>query len=306
MAEEAIFNKDEGLQKLFFGGLPRETTEETFKQHVEEFGEITDLVIIKDNSGVSKGFGFVSYATGEAADACLDKYKNKAHIDGKEVEVKRAVPREMANNLEEKEKTTRVFIGGLSKVTTEESIRTFFTTTYPECVLENIELIMTKIEDTAPGDQPVHRGFGFLTFDDIHFVDKICIVKYHEIDGKKTEVKWASAKGNNTARGGRGGFGGGRGRGRGGYNQGGYGGQQYGGYGPPHGGYGPPQGGYGGYGPPPGQYGGGYGPPPYGGPPGGGYGGYQGGYQGGYNQGYHDGGSSGNGRGNGRGRYKPY
>ena len=46
---------------------------------------------------------------------------------------------------------------GLSKVTTEESIRTFFTTTYPECVLENIELIMTKIEDTAPGDQPVHR-----------------------------------------------------------------------------------------------------------------------------------------------------
>ena len=33
-------------------------------------------------------------------------------------------------------------------------------------------------------------------------------------------MKWASAKGNNTARGGRGGFGGGRGRGRGGYNQG--------------------------------------------------------------------------------------
>jgi len=300
MADEAIHNKDEGLQKLFFGGLARETTEETFKKYVEEFGDITDIVIIRDNSGVSKGFGFVSFANSEAVEACLDKYKNKAHIDGKEVEVKRAVPREMANNLEEKEKTTRVFIGGLSKVTTEDSIRQFFTGAYPECVIENIELIMTKIEDTAPGEQPVHRGFGFLTFDDIHFVDKICIVKYHEIDGKKTEVKWASAKGNNASRG-RGG-----GRGRGGYNQGpgGYGNQQYGGGGygpPPHGNYGPPHGGYHGYGPPPGQYGG-YGPPPYGGPPGGGYGGYQGGYQGGYDQGYHDGG-----RGSSRGgRYKPY
>ena len=55
------------------------------------------MVIIKDNNGISKGFGFVTYEDRASADACLERYKDKAMIDGKAVEVKPAVPRERSH-----------------------------------------------------------------------------------------------------------------------------------------------------------------------------------------------------------------
>jgi len=290
---------DDDQRKLFVGGISRNTSDAEFGDHFASFGEIVDIVIIKDNNGESKGFGFVTYTNNEQTEQCV---KGAPHvICGKTVEVKRAVPRDQSTDKNSQQKNNKIFIGGLNReLTNEDSIKSFFEQEY-NCTVSEVNLIREKREDTPEGQEPRLRGFGFITIDDYDVVDRICIAKNHVIDGKSTESKKAAPR--EGGAGGRGGMGGGRGRGarggfgggqRGGYNQGGGGFNQGGGYGnQQQGGYGGNQQGGGGWG---GNQGGGYGGGQqggygggnqgggYGGNQGGGYGGQQGGYQGG-NQG---------------------
>ncbi len=62
MAEVPILlQKDNTFTKLFVGGLPYHTTDETLRAFFLQFGEIEEAVVIHDrNTGKSKGYGFVS------------------------------------------------------------------------------------------------------------------------------------------------------------------------------------------------------------------------------------------------------
>ena len=63
--------------KLFFGGLAWATTEASLRAACEEFGEIEEARIIMDRAtGRSKGFGFVTFASDEAAE------RAKTALDG--------------------------------------------------------------------------------------------------------------------------------------------------------------------------------------------------------------------------------
>lgn len=47
--------------KLFVGGIPYRSADETLKEYFEQFDEIVEAVIIRErNSQRSKGYGFVS------------------------------------------------------------------------------------------------------------------------------------------------------------------------------------------------------------------------------------------------------
>jgi RNA recognition motif-containing protein len=60
--------QDTTYTKLFVGGLRWETTTEKLREHFSQFGEITEAVVIMDRqTGRSKGFGFVTFGTPEAA-----------------------------------------------------------------------------------------------------------------------------------------------------------------------------------------------------------------------------------------------
>ena len=66
-----------GGNKLFFGGLAWATTEATLRAACEKYGDIEEVRIIMDrDSGRSKGFGFVTFATEDSAN------KAKAELDG--------------------------------------------------------------------------------------------------------------------------------------------------------------------------------------------------------------------------------
>lgn len=53
--------KDTTLTKIFVGGLPYHTTDESLKTFFEQFGEIEEAVVITDRvSNKSRGYGFVS------------------------------------------------------------------------------------------------------------------------------------------------------------------------------------------------------------------------------------------------------
>ncbi|CDY35966.1 BnaA05g29840D [Brassica napus] len=82
-------------RKIFVGGLPSSVTESDFKTYFEQFGTTTDVVVMYDhNTQRPRGFGFITYDTEEAVDKVL--LKTFHELNGKMVEVKRAVPKEMS------------------------------------------------------------------------------------------------------------------------------------------------------------------------------------------------------------------
>ncbi|KAF1890285.1 hypothetical protein Lal_00013538 [Lupinus albus] len=82
-------------KKIFVGGLPSTITENDFKQYFDQFGIITDVVVMYDhNTRRPRGFGFISYDSEDAVDRVLCKTFHE--LNGKMVEVKRAVPKELS------------------------------------------------------------------------------------------------------------------------------------------------------------------------------------------------------------------
>ena len=82
-------------RKIFVGGLPSNATEVDFRRCFEKFGIITDVVVIYDRSTQrSRGFGFITYNSEDAVDKAL--HKSIHEVNGKMVEVKRAVPKEQS------------------------------------------------------------------------------------------------------------------------------------------------------------------------------------------------------------------
>lgn len=265
-------------RKLFIGGLSFETTDDGLKKHFSQWGEVVDCVVMKDpHSKRSRGFGFVTYKENDCVD---EAQKHRPHvIDNKEVEAKRAVPREVWNNCPEAHATVKkLFLGGVKEDMSKEDIEKYFSQ-FGE--VENVEMKLDK-------ETGKKRGFCFVLFSDYDPVDKCVLIKTHHINSHRCEAKKALSRadieniqmrsyggpgpnyggmGFHGPRGGgmfRGGFRGGRGGGMmnggfggnhyddmyaGGFGGGGYGGGApfYGGYGM-RGGMGGPRGGFNNYG----------------------------------------------------------
>ncbi|KAH0910236.1 hypothetical protein HID58_033557, partial [Brassica napus] len=84
-------------KKIFVGGLASSVTEAEFKMYFAQFGTITDVVVMYDHrTQRPRGFGFVSFESEEAVDRVLQRTFHE--LNGKMVEVKLAVPKEMALN----------------------------------------------------------------------------------------------------------------------------------------------------------------------------------------------------------------
>ncbi|CAL5376286.1 unnamed protein product [Camellia sinensis] len=82
-------------RKIFVGGLASTVTEADFKKYFEQFGTITDVVVMYDhNTQRPRGFGFITYDSEDAVDKVL--LKTFHELNGKMVEVKRAVPKELS------------------------------------------------------------------------------------------------------------------------------------------------------------------------------------------------------------------
>ncbi|KAJ9154124.1 hypothetical protein P3X46_027493 [Hevea brasiliensis] len=80
-------------KKIFVGGLPPTLTEDGFRQYFEAFGHVTDVVIMYDqNTQRPRGFGFISFDSEDAVDRVLRKTFHD--LNGKQVEVKRALPKD--------------------------------------------------------------------------------------------------------------------------------------------------------------------------------------------------------------------
>ncbi|XP_027843049.1 heterogeneous nuclear ribonucleoprotein 87F-like [Aphis gossypii] len=218
---EVEVEEPEQFRKLFIGGLNYTTTNDSLKEFFEKWGDIVDVVVMKDPvTKRSRGFGFITYSKSSMVD---DAMANRPHkIDGREVETKRAVPRDDIDKPDIAWTVKKMFVSGI-KEQTEEDLKEYFGQ-YGNIL--NIQIITDK-------ETGQRKGFGFIEFDDSDSVDKAVLIKSHEVSGSKLEVKKAVSKDVASAsRGRRGGRGASSGRGQswGGPNNN-WGGNHFGGYG---------------------------------------------------------------------------
>ncbi|KAE8631750.1 hypothetical protein XENTR_v10001291 [Xenopus tropicalis] len=79
---------DEG--KLFVGGLNFETTEESLEQVFSKYGQVAEVVVVKDReSKRSRGFGFVTFENPEDAKDAMMAMNGKS-VDGRQIRVDQA------------------------------------------------------------------------------------------------------------------------------------------------------------------------------------------------------------------------
>ncbi|KAF7537446.1 hypothetical protein G7Z17_g12854 [Cylindrodendrum hubeiense] len=167
--------KEDG--KMFIGGLNWETTDQSLRDYFSQFGEVVECTVMRDNStGRSRGFGFLTFKDAKTVNIVMVK---EHFLDGKIIDPKRAIPRD------EQEKTSKIFVGGVSQETTDQEFKDYFAQ-FGRVV--DATLMMDK--DTG---RP--RGFGFVTFESEAGVDA-CINVPLEIHGKPIEVKKAQPRGN--------------------------------------------------------------------------------------------------------------
>lgn len=84
----------EDKKKLFVGSLPWSLSSHSLRELFAQFGEIVDAVIISDSAtGRSKGFGFVTFAN-EADAAKAQAEMNGKDVEGRNIIVNFARPRE--------------------------------------------------------------------------------------------------------------------------------------------------------------------------------------------------------------------
>lgn len=169
-------------KKLFVGGLNPKTNEESLRGYYSQWGEITDVVVMKDpRSNKSRGFGFVTFKEAASVDKAQGSRPHK--LDGKEVDSKRAMPREETSP-EVHAAVKKIFVGGLKKDVTNDDLAEHFG---QFGTVTDAQIVMAKDTNTS-------RGFAFVTFDDTDSVDKVILGRPHTINGHKADVRKALSR----------------------------------------------------------------------------------------------------------------
>jgi len=83
---------------IYIGQLPFNVTEDELKDIFTEFGEVSNINLIKDRfTGRSKGFCFIEMPNNSEADKAI-KSLNKSMLKGREIKVNQAEQRRKRKN----------------------------------------------------------------------------------------------------------------------------------------------------------------------------------------------------------------
>uniref|UniRef100_A0A5B6ZER4 RRM domain-containing protein n=1 Tax=Davidia involucrata TaxID=16924 RepID=A0A5B6ZER4_DAVIN len=163
--------------EIFFGGLPRDVSEEDLRDLCESIGEIFEIRLMKNrDTGENKGFAFIAFKTKEAAQQAIEELHNK-EFKGRTLRCSLS------------EAKHRLFIGNIPKSWTDDEFRKFIEETGPGA--ENIELIKD------PQNPSRNRGFAFIEYYNNACADysrqKMSNANF-KLDGNTPTVSWADPK----------------------------------------------------------------------------------------------------------------
>uniref|UniRef100_A0A8C7FES0 DAZ-associated protein 1 n=1 Tax=Oncorhynchus kisutch TaxID=8019 RepID=A0A8C7FES0_ONCKI len=182
-------------RKLFVGGLDWSTTQETLRNYFSQYGEVVDCVIMKDKTtNQSRGFGFVKFKDPNFVRTVLE---TKPHnLDGRNIDPKPCTPRGMQpekvrtkdgwGSKADSNKSKKIFVGGIPHNCGEPELRDYF----------NRFGVVTEVVMIYDAEKQRPRGFGFITFEAEQSVDQAVNMHFHDIMGKKVEVKRAEPRDN--------------------------------------------------------------------------------------------------------------
>ena len=170
--------------RLFVGGLPREIGTEELRELFKTHGEMTDCIVLTDDAGVNRGFGFVTYAAkamADAAVAALDGHR----INGRRIGVRDADDDKKKDRKRKEPQGLKIYIGNLPFTATAEQLQSM--------VAEHAT-VNEVILATGPGGKP--KGFGFVFIAESDKGEAVVkALNKTEVEGRTIKVDIANAKG---------------------------------------------------------------------------------------------------------------
>ncbi|KAK6924055.1 RNA recognition motif domain [Dillenia turbinata] len=165
--------------KLVVLGIPWDVDTEGLREYMSKFGELEDCIVMKErNSGRSRGFGYVTFASVEDAKNVLS---GEHFLGNRMLEIKVATPKEEMRA--PPKKATRIFVARIPPSVTEADFRSYF-----EQYGDITDLYMPKDQVTK-----AHRGIGFITFASADSVESL-MAESHELGGSTVVVDRATPK----------------------------------------------------------------------------------------------------------------
>ena len=206
--------KPEGssTKSIFVGNLSWAVDNDRLSQEFADCGEVISARVQLDrNTGKSRGFGYVTFATTEAADAAIVLNGTK-EIDGRTLNLDKST--DVGANREKRAQafgdarsapSKVLFVGNLSWNTTEDTIWDAFS--------EYGEVNSVRLPTDRESGKP--KGYGYIEFSVVDSAKKaLDAMSGEELDGRPIRLDFSQPRDPNGAGRGRGlGFGGGRGRG---------------------------------------------------------------------------------------------
>jgi RNA recognition motif-containing protein/exosome complex RNA-binding protein Csl4 len=170
--------------KLFVGGLPFSVDTDSLRKMFATHGDINDCIVICDEGGKSKGFGFVTFDAKEHADAAI-KALDRSKVDGRRIGVRDSdAPRDKKPDRKHAS-GARLYVGNLPFKATEDELKALFT---EHCKVTGLDWTRDK------AGQP--KAFAFITIqpesDAAAIIEK---VNGSELKGRKIRVDSANSGG---------------------------------------------------------------------------------------------------------------
>lgn len=217
-AGEAAAEGVEESTTCFIGQLSWNVDNDWLASEFADCGEVVSARVQMDrNTGKSRGFGFVEFATAEGANAAA-KLNGSKEIDGRTVKIDKTQPKAAAASPDKRAKvfgdvqsppTSTLFVGNISWNTTEDDLWGVFG--------DYGDVKSVRLPTDRESGKP--KGFGYVEFSDVESAKKAMeALKGYDLDGRQLRLDFSTPKDNNGGGGGRGG--GGRGGGRGGFGGG--------------------------------------------------------------------------------------
>ncbi|KAJ3072553.1 Protein phosphatase PP2A regulatory subunit B [Podochytrium sp. JEL0797] len=174
-----------GTGNIFIKNLDESIDNKALHDTFSAFGNILSCKVAIDETGMSKGYGFVHYETLEAAESAI-KHVNGMLLNDKQVYVGLHVPRkERIGKIEEaREKYTNIYCKNLDEAVTDEEFNTMFGEFGPI-----VSAVVSK-DDTGAS-----KGFGFVNYEN-HEDARKAVEALHEkeVNGKQIYVGRAKKK----------------------------------------------------------------------------------------------------------------
>ena len=169
--------------RLFIGGLDRGVDTDKLREIFSAHGDMTDCVVMTDDSGTSRGFGFVTYGEKAHADAAIAALDGK-RINGRRIGVRDADQKRERGERKPQPKGTKLYVGNLSFDTGLDALKALVA---EHASGTGADLVM---------DNGRSKGFGFVFIaEDADAAKVVEAINGKEVDGRKIRADIAKQGG---------------------------------------------------------------------------------------------------------------